>query len=133
VRWPYGRAGRSLIHEQDIAAVAVRALTEPGHAGRAYVLTGPEVVTQREQVGLIGDAIGRRVGWQELPPEQARRRLLEDWGDSRFVDGSLAYWASLVDHPEPVTRTVQEVTGVPARTFGEWAVDHAADFAPGPE
>jgi uncharacterized protein YbjT (DUF2867 family) len=129
VRWPYRRAGRSLIHERDIADVAVRALTEPGHAGRAYVLTGPEVVTQAEQVALIGEAISRPVRWEELPVEQARRQMLETGGDPRFVDGSLAYWTSLVDRPEPVTHAVQDLTGSPARTFREWAADHAGDFA----
>jgi uncharacterized protein YbjT (DUF2867 family) len=42
VRWPYGAAARSLIHERDLADVAVRALTEPGHVGQTYDLTGPE-------------------------------------------------------------------------------------------
>jgi uncharacterized protein YbjT (DUF2867 family) len=61
VRGPYGEAARSLIDERDIAAVAVRALTEGGHAGKTYVLTGPETVTQAEQVRIIGEAIGRPV------------------------------------------------------------------------
>jgi uncharacterized protein YbjT (DUF2867 family) len=54
VRWIHGAAARSLIHEKDIAAVAVRALTEGGHAGAKYVLTGPETLTQVEQVHAIG-------------------------------------------------------------------------------
>lgn len=45
VSWPYGQAARSLIHERDIADVAVRALTEGEHIGRRYVLTGPEALT----------------------------------------------------------------------------------------
>lgn len=44
------------------------------------------------------------------------------------MDGALDYWATLVSEPEPVTRTVEEVTGVPAHTFREWAIDHAGDF-----
>jgi uncharacterized protein YbjT (DUF2867 family) len=128
VRWPYGRAARSLIHERDIAAVAVRALTEDGHVGAKYVLTGPEAVTQAEQVRIIGEVIGRAVGWEELSPETARQQLLAAWGDPGFVDGALGYWATLVSEPERVTRTVEEVTGVRARTFQEWAIDHADDF-----
>ncbi|HEV7934870.1 MAG TPA: NAD(P)H-binding protein, partial [Actinomadura sp.] len=57
VRWIHGTAARSLIHEKDIAAVAVRALTEDGHAGAKYVLTGPETLTQVQQVHAIGEAI----------------------------------------------------------------------------
>jgi uncharacterized protein YbjT (DUF2867 family) len=128
VRWPYGGAARSLIHERDIADVAVRALTDDGHAGAKYVLTGPAAVTQAEQVRIIGEVTGHPVRWEELSPEVARQQLLAAWGDPGFVDHALDTWAGLVTEPEQVTRTVQEITGSPARTFREWATDHAADF-----
>jgi uncharacterized protein YbjT (DUF2867 family) len=48
VRWIYGAARRALIHERDIAAVGVLALTEDGHTGAKHVLTGPQAVTQIE-------------------------------------------------------------------------------------
>jgi uncharacterized protein YbjT (DUF2867 family) len=128
VRWPYGGAARSLIHERDIAAVAARALTRDGHVGAKYVLTGPAAVPQAEQARTIGEVIGRPVRWEELPPEVARQHLLAAWGDPGFVDGALAYWATLVTEPEPVTHTVEEVTGAPARTFREWVHDHADEF-----
>jgi uncharacterized protein YbjT (DUF2867 family) len=128
VRWPYGKAGRSLIHERDIADVAVRALTEDGHVDARYVLTGPEVVSQTEQVRQIGEAIGREVRWEELSREAAREQLLAAWGQPAFVDGALDHWAALETQPEPVTQTVREVTGQPARTFRQWAADHADDF-----
>jgi uncharacterized protein YbjT (DUF2867 family) len=130
VRWPYGAAARSLIHERDIAAVAARALLENGHAGAKYVLTGPEAVAQADQVRIIGEEIGRSVRWEELPPVRAREQLLASWGDPTFVDAALGYWASLVTEPERVTHTVEQVTGTPARTFREWAREHAGDFSP---
>ncbi|MEO3871109.1 NAD(P)H-binding protein [Nonomuraea sp. B12E4] len=130
VRAPYAGAARSLIHEADIAAVAALALTEEGHAGRSYVLTGPAVLTQAEQVRLIGAAIGRELRFDEQPREEARAQMVAAWGEPAFVDQSLDYWAGLVDEPEPVSPAVQEVTGRPARTFQEWAEDHAADFGP---
>ncbi|MDF2692566.1 MAG: Oxidoreductase, partial [Labilithrix sp.] len=128
VRWPYGAATRSLIHERDIASVAVRALTADGHHGAKYVLTGPEALTQMEQVELIGRAIGRPVRWEELSPETARQQLLADWGNPAFVQAALEGWAAMVAQPEPVTRTVEAIAQAPARTFGEWAIEHAADF-----
>ncbi len=128
VHWPYGAATRSLIHERDIAAVAVRALTGDGHGGAKYVLTGPEALTQAEQVHAIGEAIGRPVRWEELSPDVARQELLAAWGDASFVDTALGAWADMVTVPEPVTTTVEQVTGVPARTFREWAADHADAF-----
>jgi uncharacterized protein YbjT (DUF2867 family) len=130
VRWPYGAAARSLIHEHDLAAVAVLALTEDRHAGRRYLLTGPEAITQADQVRIIGEVTGRAVRWEELPPEEARQQLLAAWDDPGFADSALATWAGLVTRPEPVTRTVEEITGIPARTFRQWAADHTSDFRP---
>ncbi len=128
VRWPYRAAARSLIHERDIAAVAVRALTGDGHGGAKYLLTGPQVLTQAEQVRTIGEVIGRPSRFEEMSPEAARQQLLTAWGDPSFVDSALDTWAGFVTEPELVTRTVEEITGTPARTFREWTADHADDF-----
>jgi uncharacterized protein YbjT (DUF2867 family) len=128
VRWVYAAAARSLIHEQDIAAVAVRALTGDGHGGAKYVLTGPQALTQAEQVRTIGEVIGRPLRYEEISPEAGRRQLLAEGWPPSFVAGALNYWAKLVTEPELVTPTVEELTGVPARTFREWAIDHAGDF-----
>ncbi|MGN9843756.1 NAD(P)H-binding protein [Nonomuraea sp. H19] len=129
VRWPYGQAARSLIHEKDIAAVAAHVLTSAGHGGAKYVLTGPERLTQAEQVRVIGEAIGREVRWAELPPEKARDELMAAWGDPAFVDGALEAWKEFVTSPEQVTDTVERLLGRPALTFRQWAEDHAADFS----
>jgi uncharacterized protein YbjT (DUF2867 family) len=123
VRWPYGGAARSLIHERDIAEVAVLALTEDGHAGARYVLTGPEAITQSEQVRQIGAAIGRDLRWEELKREDAEAEL-----GGTIPDTALDTWAGFVDTPEVVTSTVEEVAGRPARPFARWASDHATDF-----
>jgi uncharacterized protein YbjT (DUF2867 family) len=144
VRWPYGAAVRSLIHERDIAAVAVRALTEDGHVGAKYVLTGPQSLTQVEQVHIIGEVISRPLRYDEIEPVAARQQLLTSWGlpslvarllpantlPRRMVDGALDSWAKMVTEPERVSPTMEEVTGVSARTFREWAIDHASDFRP---
>ena len=127
-RWVYGQAARSLIHERDIADVAVQALTDDRHAGAKYVLTGPEAITQADQARLIGEATGLPVRWEEAPPEAIREQLAAITGDRAFADHAMAYWASLIAQPEPVTHTVEEITGAPARTFRDWARDHAGDF-----
>jgi uncharacterized protein YbjT (DUF2867 family) len=59
VRWPCAEAPTAPIHERDIAAVAARILGEEGHVGKDYVLTGPQSLSQFEQVGVIGEVIGR--------------------------------------------------------------------------
>ncbi len=125
---PFGDAARSLIDERDIAAVAVLALTEDGHAGQTHVLSGPATVTQREQVDSIGTAIGRPVRWVEQDPKEARPGMLEFFGDEAFVDNAMRTWSEFVTRPELVTSTVEDLTGAPARSYQQWADDHADAF-----
>jgi uncharacterized protein YbjT (DUF2867 family) len=128
VRWPFGAAARALIDERDIAAVAVRVLTEDGHAGSRYVLSGPAVLTQVEQLAAIGQALGRDLTWAELPKAEAQHALAAAWGDPGFAASALDAWERFVTHPETVTSTVRDVTGVPARSFADWAAANAGAF-----
>ncbi|MFG2396534.1 SDR family oxidoreductase [Streptomyces lydicus] len=131
VRGAYGAAPMALLHEADIAAVAVRALTEDGHDRATHTLTGPEVLTQAEQVRAMGDVLGRPLRWQELSHAAARARLLADDGfPDAFVDPLLDGYAELLDAPRPaLTDTVEKVTGAPARAFRTWVREHRADFS----
>lgn len=72
VRWPYGTAETAPVDDRDVAAVAARTLYEDGHAGGDYVLTGPESLSQAEQVGIIGDVTGRRIRFEKLTPDEFR-------------------------------------------------------------
>ncbi|HEY2017773.1 MAG TPA: NAD(P)H-binding protein [Bryobacteraceae bacterium] len=136
VRWPYLAVPTAPIDARDIAAVAVRALCEDGHAGAEYVMTGPESLSQFEQVSTIGRAIGRPLRIEEMSPDEARRELpaLFDRGAKQPGPGLavtnmlLDAWAAAVGHPAFVTSTVEEITGVPARSFLDWARDHATEF-----
>jgi uncharacterized protein YbjT (DUF2867 family) len=92
VRWPFGRAGRSLVHERDIAAVAAAAMTQPGHVGRRLLITGPQCLTQLEQVAVIGKVLGRLLRWEELEPPAARDLLGDAFGDAAFAELALASW-----------------------------------------
>ena len=127
VRWPYLEVPTAPIHERDIAAVGVRALLENGHAGKEYVITGPESLSHREQVAVIGRAIGRDLKVEEMPPEEAMTGL----GFPPVVAKMLLdAWAAAQGHPAFMTATAAEILGRPARTFSEWASDHAAEFRP---
>jgi len=128
VRWPYLHAPTAPTDERDLAAVSVRALTEDGHAGADYVVTGPESLTQAEQVHTIGRAIGRSLRVEEISPEEARSELLPVLGSPVVVNMLLNAWHAALGQPAFVTSTCADVTGVPARTFFEWATDHAAEF-----
>jgi uncharacterized protein YbjT (DUF2867 family) len=127
VRWPYGAAETAPIDERDIAAVAARALYEDGHAGGDYVLTGPESLTQAEQVSIIGAAIGRPIRFEELSPDEFRRATADGWPPP-VVDMLLAAWGAAIGRPAFVTSTVADLVGSPARTFRQWVVDHADAF-----
>ena len=117
MRWPYADAPTAPIDERDIAAVAVWALCGEGHAGAEYVLTGPESLTQREQVSIIGNVIGRPLRMEEASPDEAN-----------VPDMVLRAWSAAIGQPAFMTFAVEEITGTPARTFRQWVVDHAADF-----
>ena len=128
VRWFYGAAQTAAVHEQDIAAVAVRALCDERHERGDYVLTGPESLTQREQLAMIGESIGRNLVFDEVSPDTARREVLATW-PPRVADMLLTAYAAAVDRPALVTSAIEDVTGTPARTFRQWASDHASEFA----
>jgi uncharacterized protein YbjT (DUF2867 family) len=122
VRGAHGQARRSLVHERDVADMAVKALTGE-HAEQIYLVTGPEALTQAEQAKLIGDALGKQVVWEEQPIAEAKTQLSQQMG-AEFATGGLDYWSSLVKEPEPVSLDVAQVTGHPARAFEDWVREH---------
>lgn len=124
---PYPDAVGTAIHEADIAAVAVTALVEDGHEGRAYPLTGPQALTQADRLAAIGAALGRELRFEKISEDEYRR----EWQGripAGTTDQLLTYWRESVDTSPAVLPTVAEVTNRPARTFAQWARDHAADF-----
>ena len=127
VRWPYGEARTAPIHERDIAAVAVRALLDEGHHGAKYVLTGPEALSHRDQIRVIGEVLGRPLEFEELTPEEATVEVFKGW-PAPIINMLLAAWPALVGTPVTITSTVADVTGAPAHTFREWVQDHAEAF-----
>nr|ADI71451.1 putative sugar epimerase/reductase [Amycolatopsis orientalis subsp. vinearia] len=131
VRFPYGGAVRTPVHEADLAAVGVRALTEDGHENRRYVVTGPEPLSQAEQLRIIGAAAGRELAWAEVAHDAARQAMVGAGWPPAYADGALEYFATLVEAPETRTDTVAEVLGRPARTFRDWAEEHADRFRRG--
>jgi uncharacterized protein YbjT (DUF2867 family) len=92
-----------------------------------YVLTGPESLSQAEQVRIIGTAIGRDIKFAELPPDEFRRETADTW-PRPVVDMLLAAWDATMGHPAYITSSVSDVLRNPARTFHQWATDHASTF-----
>ncbi|MEV0503032.1 NAD(P)H-binding protein [Streptomyces spectabilis] len=128
VRAPLAQLARPLIHEADIAAVAVQALTGDALLGARPVITGPELITQEQQVALIGEAIGRPVRFEEITLNEAIEQMKAAGYPAELAEAVLPAQAEMLENPEPVNDEVERITGTPARSFREWAADHAADF-----
>ncbi|MCK2238677.1 MULTISPECIES: NmrA family NAD(P)-binding protein [unclassified Crossiella] len=133
VRSPFGKIASGMVHEADIAAVAIAALTEDGHHGAKYVLTGPELITPPEQVAAIGAAIGRDLRFEAISPDQARADWLAQGYGRTFVEWMLGPEDAPVSESDLVgaaelTDDVERVLNRPARTYARWAADHADDF-----
>jgi uncharacterized protein YbjT (DUF2867 family) len=119
-------AATAPIHERDVAAVAVAALT--GADDTTGLLTGPALMTQREQVAAIGAAIGRDLAVEPLTRNEALARF------ARFMPAHeaaavLLFLDDAAAGNSPATPTVQRILGRPATSFAAWAADHAAAFA----
>jgi uncharacterized protein YbjT (DUF2867 family) len=127
VRWPYGDAETAPVDDRDVAAVVARTLYQDGHAGGDYVLTGPQSLSQAEQVSIIGDVLGRRISFEELSPEEFRSETEGIW-PRLVVDMLLDAWAATLGRPAFVTSTVSDILGSPSRSFRQWVADNSAAF-----
>ncbi|MEU0806668.1 NAD(P)H-binding protein [Streptomyces sp. NPDC005970] len=128
VRLPYADVGLPAVHPADIAAVAGAALTEPGHRGRTYALTGPERVTARQQVEAIAAALGREAPVAEISREEAHRGMAAFLGDEAASAVLDLMGGDVNDELLKVRDTVERVTGRPPRGFRQWAAENADAF-----
>lgn len=128
VRAPFGSARVACVDPRDVAEVAVRALTEPGHEGRAYSVTGPAAISSAEQAQQLAETLGRRLRFEEISVDEAHRDLARRY--PRPVADALAQHLCRrgANAKCQVERTVELVTGRPAACFRTWARDHAAAF-----
>lgn len=131
VRWPYGAAETAPVDERDVAAVAARTLDQDGHAGGDYVLTGPESLSQAEQVSIISDVLGRRIKFEDLSPDEFRNETEGTW-PRPVVDMLLDAWAATMGRPALITTTVSDILGSAPRSFRQSVADHASVFMEGP-
>ena len=123
-----GESPNACVDPDDIAEVACRALTEPGHAGRVYSLTGPEALTVREQTDQLGRVLGRPLRFERLTADQFRAGLRRSYPEP-VVEALLASADRGRSGSKAVVETtVLEVTGRPPRSFRAWAVEHAGRF-----
>ncbi|MEU5860284.1 NAD(P)H-binding protein [Nonomuraea sp. NPDC047529] len=128
------------IDERDLIEVAAKALLgehpgehpgghSGGRLGGRLELTGPESLTHAAMVAVIGEAIGRPLRFEEIPPEAAERHLVAGGLPEPFVHALLARYARYAARPQhPVTGDAAAALGRPPRTFATWATTHAPAF-----
>ncbi|MFD9547801.1 SDR family oxidoreductase [Nocardia salmonicida] len=117
---PFGDVGLPSVDPADIAAVAAAALREDGHHARAYTLTGPAVVTPRDQAAALADAIDIPIAFVELTSDQAKQNML------RFMPEPVAdHTLTILSTPTPeelqVSDDIEKVLGRPATNYAQWA------------
>jgi uncharacterized protein YbjT (DUF2867 family) len=126
---PHGHHRNPAIDEHDIAAVAVAALTQPGHEGQAYELTGPVAISAAEQVAVLGEVLGRPLRFVDVPERAAVEDMRQRGMPAVMADAVLALTRlGSPDHVPAVSPWVERLTGRPARTYAQWAHDHASAF-----
>ena len=115
---------------RDVAAVAFATLTQPGHLGKKYVVTGSEAISYRQAAEIIGAAIGKPVRFVDESPDEARARRVREGLPPAVVESALAIAAyqRAGGKTVTITSTVTDLTGRPPRTVGEFVREHADLF-----
>jgi uncharacterized protein YbjT (DUF2867 family) len=119
----------AMIDVDDIAAVAATALTTDAHAGKAYVLTGPEAHSYSDVAERLSRILGKTVTYKDVPLAVMQERLLASGMPEWHVDVQVDFSTALsAGHASAVTNTVEAVTGRPARTLEQFIQEHVVLF-----
>jgi uncharacterized protein YbjT (DUF2867 family) len=125
-----GDAKISAVDVRDIAAVAAAALTESGHEGRTYDITGPEALTHGEMAEYFSQALERRVEFVDIPPDVMRQALIGFGFPTWQADGLIEDYAHYRrGEASAVASGVQDATGHAPRSFVQFAHDYAPAFS----
>ncbi len=123
-----GRVG--FVAAGDVAAAAAAVLTDAGHDGATYVLTGPEALGYADVAARVSAVFGREVDFEDQSPERALQDMLAAGLDRWQADGMLELFEWFREGgADTVTSTVRELTGVQARPLEDWLEDSRASFA----
>lgn len=129
IELPLGNARVAMVDTRDIAAAATLVLTDRGHEGRAYELTGPEAVSMETIAAKIARITDKPVSYVDLTRDQARTRLLESGMDAWRADDVLAMYALLrAGHGATVTDTIRRLLGYEPRSVDHFVREHAFTF-----
>ena len=129
IRSSTGEGRRAFIHSEDIAAVAMAALTTSNYQGQSLPITGPDALTFREVAERIGSAIGKPVAFQSITDEEARRRYSAVSGSVEETEAHVALWRAIREgRLAAVTNHVQQVLGRAPIGLNQWISENIAAF-----
>jgi len=124
---PAGGVAEPIIDVDDVADVAVAALTEEGHAGRLYEVTGPRLLTFEEMAAELTAATGREVRFVDVTPEEYAAGAAAAGVPPEEIEGLTELFASILDGRNAyVADGVEQALGRPARDFSDYARRTAA-------
>ena len=119
----------SPVDVRDIAAVAAAVLTESGHEGKTYVITGPETLTYSQVADKLSSAIGKKVTYVDTPLEAAKKAILDGGAPEWFADGQMEQFRVRWQGKQSrVTSTIADVAKKEPIAFDDFARDFAAYF-----
>ncbi len=125
-----GAGQMSLIDSRDISDVAAVVLTQQGHEGKVYDLTGPEPLSYAQVAARLSAVFEEDVRYEDMSMSAyvhfLHDRGLPDWGISTIA--GLYGTAFREGRYAPVSTVVQDLTGKPARSIDDFARDHRAQF-----
>jgi len=117
---------QSVVDIRDVAAVAVAALMETGHAGKTYLLSGPESLSFAEQAKILSDEAGKDIQYIHVPKEAAEEAMnssgMDPWLAAHLAEIMDWFTQGSYDY---VTDDIEQVLGRPARTFAAFAKEFA--------
>jgi len=126
---PLGEALVNPISVQDVSAVALKALTEDGHAGKTYTLTGPESVTYSRIAEIFGGVIGRKVTYIPLSYEMALDGMIKSGMPEWFAEDLvrlLKNWSE--GNGNILSADVEKITGRKPISLKEFFFKHKSLF-----
>ncbi|MDI5973497.1 NAD(P)H-binding protein [Streptomyces sp. SL13] len=124
---PFGDVGVPIVDPADIASVAAACLLDDLHTGAVYELTGPEVITPRQQAEAIATAVGSPVTFHELTRDEAKAAMAQSM-PAELADDTLDILGSPTPAERRVSPDVQRVLGRAPRPFADWAARNVAAF-----
>ena len=116
----------------DIAAVAKVCLTQPGHEGQAYDMTGPELLTVKEQVAILAQVLGREIQVIDITVDEGLQNMARFRVMNPRLEQGMREMMTIIregGYNRPVTDTVLKVSGKAPRTFRQWCEAHKGAFA----